>query len=327
MMTTRRALTRGVLAGAATLAGRWPAFANDYPTKQVKVIAPFAPGAATDTCARIVAQGLAERWNKPVIVENKIGASGTIAAAAVAQSPPDGHTLLLATIGTAATNPLVMANVPYDTLNDFTPISLFAKVAMLVVVHPSQPFRSIEELVAYARANPGRLNCGHGGVGSSPHLAGLLFESLARVKFEQVAYSGVAPMIPDLLANRVNLSLGDASTFLPHVRSGALRALAVTTATRFEGLPDVPTVAEAGVAGYEASAWYGVVGPAKMPADIVARLSGDIAAIARAPEVRQRLAPLAATTVGSTGPEFATFIRAEHDRWSRLVREAGVKPS
>jgi tripartite-type tricarboxylate transporter receptor subunit TctC len=327
-MTTRRGLTRGLLAGAAALAsGGRLAFANDYPTRQVKVIAPFAPGAATDTCARLVAQGLAERWNKPVIVENKIGASGTIAAAAVAQSPPDGHTLLLSTIGTSATNPLVMANVPYDTLNDFTPISLFAMVSMLVVVHPSQPFQSIAELVAYAQKNPGRLNCGNGGIGSSPHLASLLFESLAKVKFEQVAYSGVAPMIPDLLANRVNLSVGDASTFLPHVRSGALRALGVTTATRFEGLPDVPTVAEAGIKGYEASAWYGVVGPAKMPADIVAKLSTDIAAVARQPEVRQRLAPLAAVTVGSTAPEFATFIRAEYDRWSRLVKEAGIKPS
>jgi len=233
-MTTRRGLTRGLLAGAAVLTGGRLAFATDYPTKQVKVVAPFAPGAATDTCARIVAQGLAERWNKPVIVENKIGASGTIAAAMVAQSPPDGHTLLLGTIGTCATNPLVMANVPYDTLNDFTPISLFAMVSMLVVVHPSLPFQSIEELVTYAQKNPGRLNCGNAGIGSSPHLASLLFESLARVKFEQVAYSGVAPMIPDLLANRVNLSVGDASTFLPHVRSGALRALGVTTATQAE---------------------------------------------------------------------------------------------
>jgi tripartite-type tricarboxylate transporter receptor subunit TctC len=325
-MTTRRGLARGLLAGAAVLTGGRLAFATDYPAKQVKVIAPFAPGAATDTCARIVANGLAERWSKPVIVENKVGASGTIGAAMVAQSPPDGHTLLLGTIGTCATNPLVMANVPYDTLNDFTPISLFAKVSMLVVVHPSLPFQSLGELVSYAQKNPGRLNCGNAGIGSSPHLASLLFESLARVKFEQVAYSGVAPMVPDLLANRVNLSVGDASSFLPHVRSGALRALGVTTATRFEGLPDVPTIAEAGIQGYEASAWYGVVGPARMPADIVARLSADIAAIAHQPEVKQKLAPLAAVTVGSTAPEFSAFIRAEYDRWSKLVRESGIKP-
>jgi tripartite-type tricarboxylate transporter receptor subunit TctC len=326
-MTTRRGFGKGLLAGAAALASGRLAFATDYPTRQVKVIAPFAPGAATDTCARIVAQGLGERWGKPVIVENKVGASGTIAAATVAQSPPDGYTLMLGTIGTCATNPLVMANVPYDTLNDFTPISLFAKVAMLVVVHPSLPFKSLGELIAYARANPGKLNCGNAGIGSSPHLAALLFESLAKVKFEQVAYSGVAPMVPDLLANRVNVSLGDASTFLPHVRSGALRALGVTTATRFEGLPEVPTVAEAGVPGYEASAWYGVVGPAKMPADIVAKLSADIAAVAGMPEVKKKLAPLAAVTVGSTAPEFAAFIRAEYDRWSRLIKESGVKPS
>jgi tripartite-type tricarboxylate transporter receptor subunit TctC len=326
-MTTRRGFGKGFLAGAAAFASGRLAFATDYPAKQVRVIAPFAPGAATDTCARIVAQGLGERWNKPVIVENKVGASGTIAAAMVAQSPPDGYTLLLGTIGTCATNPLVMANVPYDTLNDFTPISLFAKVAMLVVVHPSLPFKSLGELIAYARANPGKLNCGNAGIGSSPHLAALLFESLAKVKLEQVAYSGVAPMVPDLLANRVNVSLGDASTFLPHVRSGALRALGVTTATRFEGLPEVPTVAEAGVPGYEASAWYGVVGPAKMPADIVAKLSTDIAAIAGTPEVKKKLAPLAAVTVGSTAPEFATFIRAEYDRWSKLIKESGVKPS
>lgn len=332
-MTTRRGLMRGLAQGAAAsaavLAGSRSVFAADYPTKQVKVIAPFAPGAATDTCARIVAQRLGERWGKPVIVENKVGASGAIGATAVAQASPDGHTLLLGTIGTSATNAHLMPNMPYDTLNDFTPISLFATVAMLVVVHPSQPIHSIAELVAYAEKNPGKLNCGTAGVGSSPHLAALLFESLAKVRFEHVAYAGVAPMIPDLLQNRVNVSLGDASSFLPHVRSGALRAIGVTTTTRFDGLPDVPTVAEAGVKGYEASAWYGVLGPARMPADIVNKLSGDIAAIARLAEVKQQLAPLAATTVGSTSAEFAGFIRTEYDRWGKLIRDSGVqvKPS
>ena len=325
-MTTRRGLTRGLLASAALGAGSRFARASDYPTKQVRMIAPFAPGAATDTCARIVAQGLGEQWNKPVVVENKIGASGMIAATMVAQSPPDGYTLMMGTIGTCATNPLVLAKVPYDTLNDFTPISLFAKVAMLVVVHPSLPFQTIAELVAYAQKNPDRLNCGHAGNGSSPQLAGLLFESLAKVRFEQVPYSGVAPMVPDLLGNRVNLSLGDASTFLPYVRSGALRALAVTTATRIADLPDVPTVAEAGVKGYEASAWYGVVGPAKMPADIVGKLSADIAGIAHQPEVKAKLQPLAAVTIGSTAPDFGTFIRAEYDRWSALIKQAGIQP-
>ncbi len=330
-MTTRRGLVRGLTAAAAVLAGGRSTFATpDYPTKQVKVIAPFAPGAATDTCARIVAQKLGERWGKPVIVENKVGASGSIGAAAVAQAAPDGHTLLLGTIGTSATNAHLLPNMPYDTLNDFTPISLFATVAMLVVVHPSQPIHSIAELIAYAQKNPGRLNCGTAGVGSSPHLAALLFESMAKVRFEHVAYAGVAPMIPDILQNRVNISLGDASSFLPHVRSGALRAIGVTTATRFEGLPDVPTVAEAGVKGYEASAWYGVLGPAKMPPAIVAKLSSDVAAIARMPEVKQQLAPLAATTVGSTSQEFAAFIHAEYERWGKLIRDSGVqvkKPS
>jgi tripartite-type tricarboxylate transporter receptor subunit TctC len=328
-MTTRRGLMQGLTASAAVLGASRPVFATDYPTKQVKVIAPFAPGAATDTCARIVAQRLGERWGKPVIVENKVGASGAIGAAAVAQAAPDGHTLLLGTIGTSATNAHLIPNMPYDTLNDFTPISLFATVAMLVVVHPSQPIHSIAELVAYAEKNPGKLNCGTAGVGSSPHLAALLFESLAKVRFEHVAYAGVAPMIPDLLQNRVNVSLGDASSFLPHVRSGALRAIGVTTATRFEGLPDVPTVAEAGVKGYEASAWYGVLGPAKMPAGVVSKLSSDIGAIARLPDVKQQLAPLAAVTVGSTSAEFAGFIRTEYDRWGKLIRDSGVqvKPS
>ena len=313
-MTTRRRITQGLLAGAtAVLAGgaRSALATPDYPTKQVKVIAPFAPGAATDTCARIVAQRLGERWGKPVVVENRTGASGTIGAAAVAQAAPDGHTLLLGTIGTSATNAHVMPNVPYDTLNDFAPISLFAVVSMLVVVHPSLPIRSIGELVTYAQQRPGGVNCGIAGVGSSPHLAALLFEHLAKVRFEHVAYAGVAPLIPDLLRNRVNICLGDASSFLPHVRSGALRAIGVTTSTRFAGLPDVPTVAEAGVNGYEASAWYGVLAPAKTPSDIVNKLSSDIAAIARMPEVRQQLAPLAAVTVGSSAPEFAAFIRAE----------------
>lgn len=327
-MLTRRRLTQALAAtavpvwGSVGTAGATPA----YPTRQVRVIAPFAPGAATDTCARIVAQGLSERWGKPVVVENRIGASGTIGASAVARAEPDGHTLLLGTVGTNATNASLIANMPYDTLNDFAPITLFAVVSMLVVVHPSQPIHSIAELLDHARKAPGSLNCGTAGVGSSPHLAALLFESLGKVKFEHVAYAGVAPMIPDLLQNRVNISLGDASSFLPHVRAGKLRAIGVTTATRFSGLPDVPTVAEAGVAGYEAAAWYGVLAPARTPADIVGQLNREIVAIARAPAVKQQLEPLAATTVGNTSEEFAAFIRAEHDRWGKVIRDAGIQP-
>ena len=325
-MITRRRLTQGLaIAAPAAVGARLARATPSFPTKQVRIIAPFAPGAATDTCARIVAQRLGERWGKPVIVENRIGASGTIGAAAVARAEPDGHTLLLGTIGTNATNASLIANMPYDTLNDFAPITLFAVVSMLVVVHPSQPIHSIADLVALARKAPGGLNCGTAGVGSSPHLAALLFESLGKVKFEHVAYAGVAPMIPDLLQNRVNVSLGDASSFLPHVRSGALRAIGVTTATRFAGLPDVPTVAEAGIAGYDAAAWYGVLAPAKTPADIVTQLNREIAAIARMPEVRQQLEPLAALTVGNTSDEFAAFIRTEHTRWGQLIRDSGVQ--
>lgn len=325
-MITRRRLAQGLAIAAPALAGMRPARATPaFPTKQVRIIAPFAPGAATDTCARIVAQRLGERWGKPVIVENRIGASGTIGAAAVARAEPDGHTLLLGTIGTNATNASLIANMPYDTLNDFAPITLFAVVSMLVVVHPSQPIQSIADLVALARKTPGGLNCGTAGVGSSPHLAALLFESLGKVKFEHVAYAGVAPMIPDLLQNRVNISLGDASSFLPHVRSGHLRAIGVTTATRFSGLPDVPTVAEAGIAGYDAAAWYGVLAPAKTPLDVVAKLSGEIAAIAHMPEVKQQLEPLAAVTVGNTSREFAAFVRAEYARWGQLIRDSGVQ--
>jgi len=325
-MITRRRLTQGLAIAAPAFASTRLARATPaFPTKQVRIIAPFAPGAATDTCARIVAQRLGERWGKPVIVENRIGASGTIGAAAVARAEPDGHTLLLGTIGTNATNASLIANMPYDTLNDFAPITLFAVVSMLVVVHPSQPIHSIADLVALPRKTPGGLNCGTAGVGSSPHLAALLFESLGKVKFEHVAYAGVAPMIPDLLQNRVNISLGDASSFLPHVRSGHLRAIGVTTATRFSGLPDVPTVAEAGIAGYDAAAWYGVLAPAKTPPAIVAQLSREIAAIAHMPEVKQQLEPLAAVTVGNTSAEFATFVRAEYTRWGQLIRDSGVQ--
>lgn len=325
-MITRRRLTRGMIAAAPAIAGMSRARATpSFPTRQVRIIAPFAPGAATDTCARIIAQRLGERWGQPVVVENRIGASGTIGASAVARAEPDGHTLLLGTVGTNATNASLIPNMPYDTLNDFAPVTLFAVVSMLVVVHPSQPIHSIADLVALARKAPGGLNCGTAGVGSSPHLAALLFESLGKVKFEHVAYAGVAPMIPDLLQNRVNVSLGDASSFLPHVRSGALRVIGVTTATRFAGLPDVPTVAEAGVAGYDAAAWYGVLAPAKTPPQIVTQLNHEIAAIARMPEVKQQLEPLAATTVGNTPDAFAAFIHAEYRRWGQLIRDAGVQ--
>jgi tripartite-type tricarboxylate transporter receptor subunit TctC len=327
-MITRRRLSQ---AFAATTASAWAGSTvaratPAYPTKQVRIIAPFAPGAATDTCARMVAQGLSDRWGKPVVVENRIGASGAIGAAAVARAEPDGHTLLLGTVGTNATNASLIASLPYDTLNDFAPITLFARVSMLVVVHPDQPIHSIADLLALARKAPGSLNCGTAGVGSSPHLAALLFESLGKVKFEHVAYAGVAPMIPDLLKNRVNISLGDASSFLPHVRAGKLRAIGVTTAARFPGLPDVPTVAEAGVAGYDASAWYGVLAPAKTPPEIVTQLNREIVAIAHMPSVKAKLEPLAAMTVGNTSAEFAAFIRAEYDRWGKIIRDAGIQP-
>jgi tripartite-type tricarboxylate transporter receptor subunit TctC len=320
-MSSRRA--RHIAGCLALVAGA--AAAQSYPVKTIRMIVPFAPGGATDVLARTMGQKLAEAWSQQVVIENRTGAGGNIGADAVAKAAPDGYTLLMGAIGTNAVNAFIYPKMPYDTAKDFAPITQVARVPMLVLVHPSLPVQSVKELVALAKARPRQLNYASGGIGASQHLATELFAMMAGVKMTHIAYKGAAASVNDMLSGQTQLTFGDMVAFLPHARAGRLRPIAVTTAKRAAAVPELPTVAEAGVPGYEATAWYGMFAPAGTPADVVAKLHAEAVRILRAPEVAERIANLGAEPVANTPAEFAAFIRAEMARWSKVVREAGIK--
>lgn len=315
---------RGAL--AALLAGCTAASARaqpPFPARPVRIVVPFAPGAATDILARTIAEGLASLWPQPVVVENRTGASGNIGAEAVARAPKDGHTLLMGTIGTNAVNPALFARMPYDAAADFDPVLHVADVPMLLVVHPSVPAAGVAELVALARAR--RLTMGTAGVGASQHLAALLFERLAGASFENVSYRGFAALIPDLVAGRLDVAFGDPLSILQQVRGGQLRAVGVTTAERHPLLPELPTVAEQGVSGYAAAAWYGLFAPSGCPPPVLARLREDSAAVLARPEVQARIRELGGLPRGGPAERFGAFVRAEAERWGGIIRAAGVQ--
>lgn len=296
-----------------------------YPSRPVRLVAPFAPGGVVDTVSRVVAQKLSESLGQPVIVDNKPGAGGNIGAEFVSKSAPDGYTLLMGSIGTHAINVSLYPNLPYDAVRDFLPVSLATTNTNLVVVNPSFPVASIAELIAYAKANPGKLNYGTAGAGSSQHLAGELFKTMAGIDLVHVPYKGAGPAIIDLLAGQIPLMFVDTSTSLPHVRAGRLRALAVTSAKRDPQLPNVPTVAESGLPGFEVNAWFGVFVPAGTPREIVNRLNADIVRGLAAPEVRERLLALGVEPVTSTPEQFAAFVKSEIAKWGRVVRQSGAR--
>lgn len=318
--TLRRAqaalLTLALAAGSA--------LAQTYPDKPIRLVVPFAPGGATDVLARTLADKFTETWGRQVVVDNRTGAGGTIGADAVAKAAPDGYTLLMGAIGTNAVNAFIMQKMPYDTARDFAPIIHVARVPMLLVVHPSLPVKSVKDLLALAAAQPGKLNFASGGVGASQHLAGEMFKSMTGANMVHIAYKGAAASVNDVLAGQAQLTFGDMVAYLPHAKAGRVRPLAVTTAKRSAAVPDLPTVAEAGVPGYEATAWYGLFAPAGTPVEIVNKLNAESARILRTPEVANRVAALGAEPVAGTPAEFGEFIRNEMSRWSKVVRSAGI---
>jgi tripartite-type tricarboxylate transporter receptor subunit TctC len=323
---SRRALLLGLSTTLPVLhVGLRTASAQDaYPSRQITIVVPFSPGGATDVLARFIAEHLQAQWGQPVVVENRVGASGNVGAAYVAKAPADGYRLLMGAIGTNAVNASLFANMPYDVAADFAPVTQVARLPMVLALHPSVAANNVGELVALAKAKPGALNHGSAGKGASQHLASLLFETMAGVKFEQVFYRGAAAMLPDLLTGRIHLSFGDMASLLPSIREGKLKAIAVTTKARSPLLPDQPTIAESGVAGYDASAWYGMFAPAKTPPDIVAWLNGAIVAALRTPDMVKRLETLGAESVGSTPEAFAGFVKSEIARWDKVVKSAGL---
>jgi len=315
----------GLLGALLMLAAAPLAGAQGYPVKPVRLIVPFAAGGGTDLVARALAARLAEAFGQPVVVDNRAGAGGVIGADLVAKAAPDGYTLLMGTPGSLTINPSLSARVPYDTLRDFAPISLVTISPFVLVVHPGLGVASVKELLALARAKPGGLNFGSAGNGSVSHLATEQLKMLARVDMVHVPYKGSAPAVTDLVGGQLQLLVENLPTVLPQVRAGRLRALAVGTSARSALAPELPTMQEAGVAGYEASTTFGVLAPARTSPALVTRLGTDIARIVQSPEMRERLATQGVEAVGSTPQAYAQHIRSELEKYARLVRAAGLR--
>lgn len=313
------------VAALAALALTLPAAAQQYPTKPIRLVVPFAPGGSSEIISRVVAQKLSESLGQQVVVENRPGGAGNIAMEQVARSDPDGYTLILGHIGTLAVNPAMFPKLPYDPNRDFAPISLMAAVPNVIVVNPAVPAKTLQEFIALAKKRPGAINYGSAGTGSSGHLAMEYFKQIANVDLVHVPYKGTGPMLADLLGGQTETTFTGVPPLLPHIKQGKLRALAVGSAKRTDALPDVPTVAESGFAGFETSQWYGLLAPARTPKPIVDKLSSEVARALRQPDVVQRLAADSATPVGSTPEEFAAYIRKEQERWGRVVKTANIK--
>jgi tripartite-type tricarboxylate transporter receptor subunit TctC len=302
-----------------------PAQAQPYPSKPIRFVVPYPAGGPLDTVARLLGQKVAESTKQPVVVDNKPGAGGNIGADAVAKSPPDGYTILMGAVATHAINPTLYANIPYDAVRDFIPVTQVASTPNVLVVHPSIPAASVREFIAYAKANPGKLNFGSGSTGSAGHLAGELFKAMAGVDMTHVPYKGAAPAMNDLIGGQIQLMFDNLASSLAQVRAGKVRALAVTTAKRTALAPDLPTIAESGLPGFDISTWFGIFVPAATPREIVDRLHAEFTAALAAPELREKMLNLGAEPVGSTPEEFARYIRGEAEKYARVIRSSGAR--
>jgi tripartite-type tricarboxylate transporter receptor subunit TctC len=299
--------------------------ADAYPSKQVRIVVPFAAGGATDIIGRFVADRLSREWSQGVIVENRAGANGAIGAEAVAKSPADGYTLLTVTAGTHAINKSLYRSLPYDPVRDFTHVALVASAPNVVVVHPGVPAKNIPELIDYMKKNPGKVNYGSAGSGSTLHLAGEMFKTMAGVDIVHVPYKGGSAATVDLLGGRLQLMFDSISPAVPNIQAGKIRALAVTGDKRTSILPDLPTVAESGVPGYSATAWFGIVGPANMPAEVTRKLNAAINRILTSEEGREQMRKLGAEAVVATPEAFRSHVEAEVAKWAKVVEASGAK--
>ena len=298
---------------------------SGWPTHPVKLVVPSSAGGGTDAVARVLAEQLSRALGQQFYVENRAGAGNMIGIEAVAKSAPDGYTILV-TASPLTINHLTYKNVAYDAVRDFAPISLLVTLPNILVVHPKVPAKTLAELIALAKARPGALNYGSAGVGTNPHFAMELLKSMAGIDMRHVPFRGAGPVINETVAGTVEVSIANMLTGKPQAEAGLLRGLAVTGRARVDGLPDVPTMAEAGFPDYEASQWYGMLAPAGTPADIIGRLHGEVVKGLAAPEVRKRLAIDAADPVGNTPAEFAAFIKDEIKRWTAVAKTAGITP-
>ncbi|MGE0349502.1 Bug family tripartite tricarboxylate transporter substrate binding protein [Hydrogenophaga sp.] len=321
----KKFLTRLLLALCA-VATTGLAAAQSYPNKPIRWISPWAPAGGNDVLSRAIGVEISKTLGQPVVVDNKPGASGTIGTDMVAKAAPDGHTITLGSPGTHATALSMVPGLPYDPVKSFTPIVLVGTVPNVLVVPASVPANSVQELIAHLKAKPNSYNFASVGNGSMQHLAGELFKRMAGVEITHVAYKGSAPALQDLVGGRVEMAFESMPTVLPLVRSGKLKALAVTTPKRSSLMPDVPTVAESGLAGFDVTVWYGVFGPAGMPADVTTKLNQAINAALRTPELGLRLRDLGADVAGGTAQELARYQAAESTKWNGFIKEAGIAP-
>jgi tripartite-type tricarboxylate transporter receptor subunit TctC len=296
----------------------------EYPERPIRIIVPFAAGGGTDTLARMIGQRLTQAWGKQVVIDNRTGANGVIAAALTAKANPDGHTLLFVAIGHVI-NPLLQTKLPYDTERDFTAVSMTASLPLLLAVHPSVKATSVQELIALARSRSEPLRYASGGIGSSQHLATALMGNMAGLKLIHVPYKGGFPALLDLVGGHVDMMITSILAVVPHAKAGRLRMLAVATAKRNTAVPELPTIAEAGIPGYESIAWYGMVAPAGLTSSVLDKLSSEVIKATKEPDMWDALTKQGADPVGSTPKEFAAFMRAETAKYGKLIKETGMK--
>ncbi|ABM43659.1 Uncharacterized protein UPF0065 [Acidovorax sp. JS42] len=321
--TTRRTLLASLAVAAA---GALPmgALAQNFPTKPITIIVPFSAGGTTDILARIVGQGLTTELGQSVVVDNKPGAGGNIGGSLAAKAAADGYTLFMGTVGTHAINQSLYKKMPFDPVKDFAPLSRVAAVPNLLVAHPSQPFKTVKEMIAYAKANPGKITFGSPGSGASPHVSGELFKSMTGTDLLHIPYKGSAPAMTDLLGGQTSVMFDNMPSAIQHVRSGKLRPIAVTTAKRSPELPDVPTIAEAGVPGYEATSWFGMFAPAGTPKPVLDKLHAALIKVLNQADVKKKIAEQGGDVVAETPAQFAAFIKAESVKWGKVVKESGA---
>jgi tripartite-type tricarboxylate transporter receptor subunit TctC len=321
---TRREML-GALAAVGGAAAAPRAFAADYPTRPIRLVVPFSAGGGSDVTARTVAMRLQEALGQPVVVDNKPGAGGNIGTEMVARAQPDGYTIVMGVVGPVAVNPSLFSNLTYDPVHDLAPITQAVSVTNMLVVHHSVPVNTVKELIDYGRKNPGRLSAATGGTGTAGHMAAELFKSMTKLDMAVLPYKGAAPAVNDVVGGQVPVSFEALLSTLPFVKAGKLKAIAVTTSTRSSLLPNVPTIAESGLPGYEASNWYGFLAPAKTPADIIDRLNREMVKVLQSPEVKDKLASLGAEPVGNSPQAFGELIRTDAAKWKKIVAETGAK--
>jgi tripartite-type tricarboxylate transporter receptor subunit TctC len=326
-VATKPAILSSLLSGIGLVAfSCTPLLAQQhYPVRPLRLVVPSSPGGGADIVGRILAPRLADVLGQQVVVENRPGAGTMIGGEVVAKSPPDGYTLLMA-VSTISSNPVLYKKMPYDAIKDFAPITQAAVLTDILAVHPSLPAKSVKDLIVLARLRPGQLVYSSAGTGTPTHLAGELFDVTTKVKMTHVPYKGGAPAVIALLIGEVSLSFATMPSVIAHVRSGRLRALAVTSAQRWSSTPELPTVAESGVPGFEVNSWYGLLVPVGTPKEIIARLNSELVRILHTPEVKQRISSGGAETVGNAPGQFGVLIKSETEKWARVVKDAGVKP-